>query len=191
MHFRTLNRITHLPVWAHAAAAISATAFFQWAKRKLDASYAASLHPVDYATGQTTFNGAQIKDYYASMQKTGTLDVYVTTQLVDFGFIAAVACMGLFFCTFIARFGRDTGLGRRIGLFAGLSLIIAATCDAIENGISFIMLANPTGFANWLALPYSAFASIKFALITLGMLLVLVALLCVIAGRLFNMPRIG
>ncbi len=71
MHFKTLNRITHLPVWAHAAAAIGTTAFFQWAKGKLDASYAASLHPMDYATGQTTFNGVQIKEYYAPCSKQG------------------------------------------------------------------------------------------------------------------------
>lgn len=180
-----------LPVWAHAACAAGTVGFFQWIKGHLDASYAASGHPVDYFTGQTAFSGPVIKEYYGHMQDAGTLDIYIRTQMIDFGFILAMIGVGVFIFTLLARLGRAGSFSRRVGLLAGLSIATGALCDAIENGISFIMLANPAGFADWLALPYSAFASIKFALIAFGMLLVLVSLVTAVAGRLIKRPAIG
>ncbi|HMQ58763.1 MAG TPA: hypothetical protein PKE65_09460 [Rhizobiaceae bacterium] len=172
-------------------AATATLAAFQATKSVLDASYAASKHPVDYATGQTTFSGPRIKEYYATMLDAGTLDIYRMTQLIDFGFIAAMACMGLFVCSLIARIGRDGSWARRIGFWAAGAIVLGALSDAIENAWSFVMLANPTGFADWLALPYSGFASAKFALITLGMVLTIASLLTGLAGRLAGKPQIG
>ena len=80
------SQIIALPIWAHTGAAVATVVGFNWIKARLDASYAASQHPVDYGTGQTAFNGATIKGYYAHMIETGTLDIYRTTQLIDFGF---------------------------------------------------------------------------------------------------------
>lgn len=190
MPLQNLNRITQLPLVLHTVAAATTIGYFRWIQGVLDRSYAASGHPVDYATGQTTFDGGAIKEYYAEMQANGTLDVYVSTQLIDFGFIFGMICIALFVCTLIARLGREGSFARKAGVLAGLSVIAGALCDAIENGVSFIMLANPAGFADWLALPYSAFASIKFALITLGMLLVLVSLLSSLVGRTIKRPTI-
>ena len=81
LHF--LDRITALPIWMHIGAAVATVFSFNWVKARLDASYAASQHPVDYATGQTSFNGETIKGYYAQMLETGTLDIYRMTQLID------------------------------------------------------------------------------------------------------------
>ena len=125
------------------------------------------------------------------MIETGTLDIYRTTQLIDFGFILAIAGMGLFVCTLIARAARDGSWGRHAGLIAGLFAIVGALSDAIENGWSFIMLANPTDFANWLAIPYSSFASLKFALITLAMLCLLISAILAAIGRLTGKPNLG
>ena len=125
------------------------------------------------------------------MQSTGTLDIYVTTQLLDYVFILTIACIGLFVCTFGARFSRSSSVGRKLGLLAGLALVAGAVCDAIENGLSFIMLANPNSFADWLALPYSTFASVKFALITLGMGMFLLSLCSAVLGRVLAKPKIG
>jgi hypothetical protein len=187
----TFHRITQLPLWLHSAAALASVGLFQLAKAKLDASYAASGHPVDYVTGQTSFNGATIKGYYAQMQELGTLDVYRTTQIIDFGFIAGMACVGLFVATLLARMARPASFGRHVGLFAGLALVLGACCDAIENGWSFVMLANPAGFADWIALPYSGFAVAKFGLIALGMLLILLCLLLTAIGHILKRPTIG
>ena len=191
MLIKYLPRVTTLPIWAHVGTATATVVGFNWIKARLDTSYAASKHPVDYATGQTTFDGATIKGYYAHMIETGTLDIYRTTQLVDFGFILAIACMGIFVCTLVARAARDGSWGRRLGLIAGLCAISGALSDAIENGWSFIMLANPTGFANWLAIPYSSFASLKFALITFAMLCLLISAVLAVSGRLTGNSNLG
>ncbi len=191
MTFRPFDRILSLPWIGHVLCAIATFAGFQWVKGKLDASYAASGHPVDYATGQTTFNGDTVKGYYATMQEAGTLDVYWQTQFIDFGFILAIACMGLFFGTLVARLSRPSSWGRRICLWASAAALIGAVCDAIENGWSFVMLSNPTGFANWLALPYSAFAVAKFALIAFAMVALIASLVCAAVGRALGKPQIG
>lgn len=188
---RIFHRITALPLVAHAALALGSIGWFQWTKGILDASYAASNHPVDYMTGQTSFSGETIKGYYAVMSQADTLGIYTRTQIIDFAFILGFLGIGLFVCTLIARSGRAGSIGRKIGLFAGLAFVLGGLCDMIENGWSFVMLANPTDFADWLAVPYSAFAVAKFGMITLGMLLVLVCLLSALAGRLLGKPRIG
>lgn len=191
MLIKFLNTVTQQPLWTHAAAAVGTITYFQWIKGRLDSSYARSLHPVDYATGQTTFSGPTIKGYYATMSEAGTLDIYVRTQLIDFGFILAMICIAAFVCTLVARLSRAGSLGRRVGILAGLSVMIGAVCDAIENGWSFVMLANPVGFADWLAIPYSTFACVKFALVALGMLLLIVSLGMAILGRLLHKPTIA
>lgn len=191
MPYAIFRRIAALPVPVHLAATAATFVGFNWIKARLDQSYAASNHPVDYATGQTTFDGDAIKGFYAHMSDLGTLDVYRTTQLIDFGFITMIACMGLFFATLIARAARDGSWGRWFGLTAGLCAVFGAVCDAIENGWSFVMLADPAGFANWLALPYSGFASLKFAFITAAMGCLLLSLLCAATGRLSRRAAIG
>lgn len=191
MAIRTLEKITTLPIFVHVVLAVGAMAGFRAAKNRLDASYIASGHPVDYVVGQTSFSGPQIKEYYAVMTEGGTLDVYRTTQMIDFGFIAAIAALGLFLSTVIARLSRDRSWGYHVGLWSGVALIAGALCDAIENLISFVMLSDPAGFADWLAYPYSAFAVAKFALITLGMSLALLSLLLAAAGRVIDQPGIG
>jgi hypothetical protein len=191
MPFNLITRVTRSPIWTHVIAAAGSVALFQWVKGVLDRSYAASMHPVDYVTGQTSFDAATIKGYYAAMEEAGTLGIYVRTQMIDYGFIIAMCCLALFVFTLIARLGREGSLGRQIGIWAGLLVLMGAACDAIENGWSFVMLANPAGFADWLALPYSGFASIKFGLIALGILVLVISGVTSIAGRLIKKPNIG
>lgn len=180
-----------LPALAHLALALVAIALFVVAKGYLDASYVASNHPVDYATGQTGFNGGLIKQYYAHMQNLGTLGVYWTTQFIDFSFITGVFLIGLFVPTGLARLARFGSLARKTGVIAAGALMFGALSDVIENLISFVMLAMPTDFSNWIAWPYSGFAVTKFALMTTGMALVIVTLLLITVGRLFAKPKIG
>lgn len=183
------TRTASLPLIIHAGATALAFAAFQGAKSVLDASYAASNHPVDYATGQTTFDAARIKGFYAHMQDLGTLDIYVRTQIIDFAFIGAVMVLGLLLGTLVARLGRKGGYGRRLGFVAAGLAMTGACMDAAENLVSFVMLANPQGFADVLALPYSAFASVKFAMLTLAMLSVLASIIAGLAERAFARLR--
>ena len=167
-----MTRITALPIWVHVTAAVGSVALFEVVKGALDRSYAALMHPVDYVMGQTSFDATTIKGYYATTEEAGTLGIYVRARIIDYGFIVAMCCLALFVFTLIVRLGRDGSVGRRIGIWPGLLVWMGVICDAIENGGAFVMLANPTGFADWLAFPYSGFASVKFALIALSMLLV-------------------
>jgi hypothetical protein len=55
-------------------------------------------------------------------------------------------------------------------IWAALISAIAPLADAVENGISFIMLANPTGFEPLLAIAYSCVAAVKFGMFTFAYL---------------------
>ena len=191
MSIALFNRILALPLAAHAGALIVSIVGFNWVKGKLDASYAASRHPVDYATGQTSFSGDAIKGWYKVMTDAGTLDIHRQTQLIDFGFIAGMIAIGLFGGLLLARAWRSGSLARKAALFTATIVPAGALFDAAENVVSFVMLANPADFANWIALPYSALASLKFACITMGMAGVLVSLLAGAVGRILNKPKFG
>ncbi len=166
-----------LPVIAHAFLAACSIAGFVLIKPVLDASYAASLHPVDYATGQLAFNGGTIKGYYAHMKQVGTLDIYWQTQFIDFAFIAAMFCLGIFFFTLVARLSQRGTWGQRIGIIATFAAMAGALSDSIENLISFVMLTSADTFPNWLALAYSGFAAVKFILITTAMVGAIISLI--------------
>ena len=60
---------------------------------------------------------------------------------------------------------------------AAMLSIIAPMADALENGISYIMLANPANFAESLAWVYSSVAAIKFAMFTFAYLAAILGLL--------------
>lgn len=181
-----LTRLMTLPIWAHAGATVAAFGAFQWVKGRLDASYAASGHPVDYATGQLAFDADTIEGYYAVMQSKGTLDVYWATQTIDFAFIASVMAVGITFGTLVARLGRPGSWGRKLGLAAAGFAVAGACMDAVENLLSFVMLSNPTQIAQPLAVIYSGSAAAKFALLTLAMAAVILSL---IAGALSRLRK--
>ena len=155
----------------HGIAAVVALIALVASNAILTALYTASKHPVDYLTGQTSFDAASIKGWYAAMGDAGTLDLYWATQLFDFVFITAVAATGLITITFLARIQPERSLGQRLAHRSATLLLLGAGFDALENLISFVMLAAPQTFPNWIALPYSSAAVIKFGLIGLALLL--------------------
>lgn len=175
-------RSLSLPI--HGALLIVSIAAFRAAKAKLDVSYAAAKHPVDFFTGQTSFNGETIKGYYAAMQDHGTLDIYWQTQLIDFLFIAGVFLVGVLASSMVMRFTKNDGYATRVARAAGVFLVSGALCDAIENLISFFMLSRHESFANWIALPYSGFAAIKFLFIALGMFSLILSLVLLAVEKL-------
>jgi len=157
----------------------------------VNASYAASRHPVDFVTGQTSFSGSVIKKYHAHMIELGTLDLFVETQYIDFAFVLSMAAMGAFVFTLVARLSRADSVGRRLGVVGGLLVIIAATCDMTENVFALIMLADPMGFADWIAVPHSTVASAKFLALGLGVLAAGASLLLGVIGWLRRQPGWG
>ena len=158
-----------LPLWVHVLVTAAAFGLFQTTKTALDAHYAASGHPVDYVTGQTAFDAERVEGWYTAMQAQGTLDLYVQTQIIDFGFIAAVMLLGMTLGTLVARLGRDGSLGRRLGLWAAGFAVIGGMLDSVENLLSFAMLAQPDAIPQALAVAYSSAAAAKFAMLTAAM----------------------
>ncbi len=128
----------------------------------LNTSYAASKFPVPYHVAQLSFDAQRIRSWYAYLIEQETLAIYWQTQLVDFVFIATVLLLHVSTLLLASRlFGVDS-FGRRWMERAAVLSTIAPLADTVENLVSFVMLSDPTGFPDGLALLYSSLAAIKF-----------------------------
>ncbi len=173
MYIVKINQLRHLidqslKAWQWWALAIASFAVCRFTMTWLGGLYQASLFPVSIFEGQTTFNGDLVKSYYAVLLENGTLGKYIGVQLLDFllmlTMFAALACM-----TIAAyRSVPDNKIIKNIAWFIVIAAPLAPFFDALENFVSFFMLADPLHFPNWLAMPYSTFAVTKFALSGLG-----------------------
>ncbi len=171
------SRAETLSLRSHILATIASFAAFQGTRINLDRLYAASGHPVDFATGQLAFNGETIFGYYETMRAAGTFGIYIQTQLFDFLFIASVIAFGICLGTLIARLGKVKRAVRSMATGAAFFAFTGGTLDALENLVSFAMMQFDTGIPQALALIYSSFAALKFASLTAAMALALAALL--------------
>lgn len=149
-----------------------------WATDLLNASYASSGFPVPYWQAQLSFDANKLKGWYQILIERGTLDRYIQTQHIDFVFIASVLILHIVVLLAISRaLPANSGL-RRAMIIAAMLSAIAPIADALENGISYIMLANPADFADGLAWAYSSLAAVKFAMFTVAYLAAILGLIC-------------
>lgn len=149
-----------------------------WATDLLNASYASSGFPVPYWQAQLSFDANKLKGWYQILIERGTLDRYIQTQHIDFVFIASVLILHIVVLLAISRaLPANSGL-RRAMIIAAMLSAIAPIADALENGISYIMLANPADFAEGLAWIYSSLAAVKFAMFTVAYLAAILGLVC-------------
>jgi len=137
-----------------------------YASRILNASYEASKFPVPYFEAQLSFSAEKIKGWYSYLIEENTLGVYVTTQNIDFLFIVSILLLHFFVLLLISRLYPENSRGRSLLVICALLSAIAPIADALENLVSYIMLANPGSFPDWLAYIYSFFALVKFAMFT-------------------------
>lgn len=186
---RSLSVLNKMRLRSHLAAAGLSFIALGIINAVLNSSYERSRFPVPYAEGQTTFDGAKLKEFYRFMIDQDTLGIYWQTQFIDFGFIAAMAAVGLTIGSLVARLHRPGSRPARLGIAAAWLISLGAAFDAVENLISFTMLARPESFPNWLAIPYSTAAVIKFALITCGMLSLAIAIAALAAKALLRLAR--
>lgn len=156
----------------------------------LDAAYAASRFPVPYAEAQLSFDAAALKGWFAELERLGTLPLFVHTQRIDYVFMASTLLFHGAALLLVSRlFPADhAGRGWMVGL--ALASALAPLADALENAVSFVMLADPAGFADALAWPYSAFAALKFTLFTATYAVALFGLVAglLVRWRLRTMP---
>lgn len=145
------------------------------AQALVDARYVASGHPVDHATGQLAFDADRIEGYYKVMQEAGTLDDYLQAQILDFVLIAMIVAVSVSLGALAARLNAP-GWGQRLGIWAAVAGVLGAFCDVLENLVSFVMLARPETIPQMVALTYSSFAAMKFAMLIVAIALVLAGL---------------
>jgi hypothetical protein len=146
--------------------ALAALLFNLWATHELNAAYAASGFPVPYWQAQLSFDHLKLKGWYASLIEQGSLGLYFHAQYVDFAFIASVLLLHVAVLVVVARLHPTASRSSRIMLWAALLSALAPIFDALENLVSFVMLANPVAFEPSLALIYSTLAAGKFAMFT-------------------------
>lgn len=171
-----MNKITQVilsrfNVFAWWGLAVLAWAISRTAQVWLDGFYARSQFPVPFYTGQTTFDAVELKGYYAHMIEQGTLDIYVQTQWIDYVFMVTSLVFLVVLAGAALRTLPKALHGGRLFRFAKAMVYIVALApvfDAMENLVSFVMLADPQGFSDWLVYPYSSFAVAKFTVFAIG-----------------------
>ena len=177
------------PLWIHAAATAVSFAAFQGTRLFLDKLYAASGHPVDFATGQLAFDGATIFGYYEVMREAGGFGTYIQTQLFDFAFIASVIAFGICLGTLIARMDAPRSATFMMGIGAAYFAFLGGCFDALENVVSFGLMQFESQIPQLLAFVYSSLAAAKFISLTLAMALALAALITGIISNGMRMMR--
>jgi hypothetical protein len=143
----------------------------------LNSSYAESRFPVPYFEAQLSFDHLKLKNWYGFLIEKGTLQTYIQTQHVDFLFIASTVVLHLFALLLLSRLFSEKTTWRRLMVVSALIAMFAPLADAIENFISYVMLAHPLTFPAPLAIVYSSFSALKFAMFTFAYLVAIAALL--------------
>ncbi len=162
--------------------------FNLWATELLNTSYASSGFPVPYWQAQLSFDANKLKGWYQVLIERGTLDRYIQTQHIDFVFIASVLILHVVVLLAISRAMPVGSRLRRAMIVSAMLSTIAPIADALENGISYVMLANPVDFTAGLAWAYSSLAAIKFAMFTFAYLAAILGIIA--AAWLFVTRRI-
>lgn len=187
--FRTLqNRPS---AWTLTAIVVAALVFNLQASAWLNESYALSRFPVPYFQAQLSFDAAAIKGWYAQLIDMDTLDIYVRTQHIDFLFIASVLMLHVSVLLLVSRLFHAETRGRRWLVGAALLSASAPAFDALENAVSYLMLANPLGFPDGLALLYSSLAALKFVMFTFAYVALPTGVLAGLAHRWLRRRRMA
>jgi len=121
----------------------------------------ASKYPVDFMTSQLSFSSATLKAHYAVT----VIDFYRVTQSLDYIFMLGYGMLAFSLGLIIGRKFEEDSKWRTSGYIISIFGIIAASCDAIENGFILAMLTDPFGFPDIWAVTHSVFALIKYILL--------------------------
>ncbi|MES2933352.1 MAG: hypothetical protein V4805_07685 [Pseudomonadota bacterium] len=135
-----------------------------WVTDVLNANYAASKFPVPFFIGQLSFSPEKIKDWYAFMVEHGTLGQYILTQHIDSLFILSTLVLHGVALVLISRLFAAGSKARSVMVACAMLSAIAPIADQVENLVSYVMLADPAGFPDFLAYIYSSLAALKFAM---------------------------
>lgn len=148
----------------------------------LQATFATVGHPASLGAANTTADPQTVRDWFATLAAQGTLDRMVATELVDLAWIGALAAVLVLGTLLAARLldPRHPAAARRLRAIAPWTAL-APGLDLVENALSLIMLADPSGFPDALAPAHAAASWLK--LISIVGVAVLVPAVTIAAGR--------
>lgn len=162
-----LNKLQEKPGWQLLTLVVLVSFIFNYyASAILTKSYEASQFPVPYFEAQLSFSAVKIMTWYEFLVQNNTMDIYVTTQNIDFLFMLSVLLLHV---SAILLLSRGFALGSKLRKYLVYAALISASApifDALENAVSYVMIANYNTFPAWLAILYSSFAAAKFAMFT-------------------------
>jgi len=120
-----------------------------------------SEYPVSFTESQLSFSGEILKAHYMVTN----INEYRIMQILDYGFMVSYGLLAFSLALIIARKYDEGSFWRKSGYIIAILGIIAACCDAIENGFILAMLTDPAAFPNSWAINHSCFALIKYILL--------------------------
>jgi len=124
-----------------------------------------------------SFSAEKIKAWFAYMAEQNTLGIYKTTQHIDFIFILSVFILHFFTLVLISRLFPIDSTWRKVMIICATVSLLAPIFDVLENLVSYLMLASPVDFPNWLVYPYSGFAALKFAMFVFAYVVAIIGIL--------------
>lgn len=166
--------------WVHVGATSLSFFIVIAVNMMLSSLYSASNHPVTQAEGQTSFSASAVKGFFAVMSDAGTLHIYTVSQIFDYLFMFTLGLFSLTLASLLRRFNRPFKPGMKFASFGGSAVVFGLGFDGIENLISFVMLANPVDFPDFLAILYSTAAVIKFSFVAFGAIALLASIVTVL-----------
>ncbi len=147
-----------------------------YATNILNTSYTASLFPVPYYEAQLSFSPTKIQGWYSFLIEHEALSKYIQTQNLDFVFIVSTLFLHFFALLLISRLFPVSSTWRSGMIVVAIVSSLAPLADALENGVSYIMMANPLHFPAYLAYIYSTFSAIKFSMFAFAYIAFIVGL---------------
>jgi hypothetical protein len=137
---------------------------------------------------QLSFDHLKLKGWYRALIESDGVDLYLHAQYVDFLFIASVLVLHLPVLVLVSRMLPAASNARSVMVWAALLSSLAPVLDALENLVSFVMLAEPLSFEPTLALIYSTLAAGKFVMFTFAYVAVPVGIIWALYSR-FSLAR--
>lgn len=132
------------------------------------ASFEESGIAADLFAVQLAFDPDVIRAQYEGLLARGTFDVYVRTQVLDYLFIVGLGGFGWLLHALVGRVHVPGSRWHRVARIGGRLVVTSAALDAVENLVSFAMLADPAGFPELLAPIYSSIAAAKWLIALVG-----------------------
>ncbi|MBD3194997.1 MAG: hypothetical protein GF317_08085 [Candidatus Lokiarchaeota archaeon] len=132
--------------------------------------YTVSQYPVSFFESQLSFNGELLKSHYSITN----IDLYRIAQSLDYGFMVSYGILLFCISLIVARNFEENTLWSKLGFLMPVLGVFAPLLDAAENLFILLMLTDPLGFPNILALLHSFCALFKyiFMLLTLGYIII-------------------